>query len=230
MSMTHIYYLIEQIKSKPIGSISMVRVLGGEPLMSPIIVDAVNALKPLVKEGYISTINIVTNGTLPVPPEYSQYIVYAPQVIGKHIQEKGAPLTAKEVYEIKNVKHRNITISPMDFGFSYKLCNRVNVCGIHYTIYGFSLTAPCFPSLMISRTNHKYFLHYLPDEIDEFCSESFCRDVCSLCNYAIEEYKSLCKQYPEIQLKSFCGKTWHSTIKKNNEGYQEPSTQWIDKI
>lgn len=228
MKMSHIQYLIEQIKSKPKGFISMVRVLGGEPFMSPIIVDAITAFESLITEGYISTINIVTNGTLPIPEVCKPYIVYAPQIIGEMVKQKGAPVTAKEVYAIKNVKHRNITISPQDFGLPYKICERVNVCGIHYTVYGFSLTAPCFPSLMISESNHKYFLNHLPDEIDELCPELFCKDVCSICNYAIEEYKTLCAQHTEFQAKTYCGGIWNSMIKKNKIQYQEPSLSWIN--
>lgn len=229
MRMSHINYLINQIKSKPKGSISMVRVLGGEPLMSPIIVDAIKAIESLVTEGYISTINIVTNGTLPIPEVCRPYIVYAPQIVGALIKKKGAPLTAKEVCAIKNVKHRNITISPIDFGMPYKVCDRINVCGIHYTVYGFSLTAPCFPSLMVFENNHKYFLNHLPDDIDELCPKSFCKDVCSLCSFAIEDYKNLCMQHTEFQTKTYCGKTWNSMIKKNKNGYQEPSRTWINE-
>ncbi len=230
MSMSHIHYLIQQIKTKPKGSISMVRVLGGEPLMSPIIADAITALESLVTEGYITTINIVTNGTLPIPEVCRPYIVYAPQIIGELIRRKKSPLTAKEVYAIKNVKHRNITISPKDFGLPYRICDRVNICGIHYTVYGFALTAPCFPSLMISRKNHKYFLNYLPDFLEELSPKSFSKDVCSLCNFAIEDYKKLCSQHPEIQDRTYYGETWSSIINENKSGYIEPSRAWITEI
>ena len=64
MSMRHIDYLVSQIKKLNKGAIRMVRILGGEPLLSPIIVSAVKSFEKLIETGYIQEINIVTNGTV----------------------------------------------------------------------------------------------------------------------------------------------------------------------
>lgn len=67
MSMRHIDYLVSQIKKLNKGTIRMVRILGGEPLLSPIIVAAVKSFEKLIETGYIQEINIVTNGTVNIP-------------------------------------------------------------------------------------------------------------------------------------------------------------------
>lgn len=168
MDMRHIDYLCREIKSIRKGSIETIRILGGEPLLSKILEPAVQAFELLKDEGYISNINIVTNGTLPIPAYCSPYIVFAPQIVGQMIEDKGRPLTKNEIYSIKNIKHRNITLSPEDIGADYKICDRINICGIHYTVYGFSYTAPCFPCIMAKQSNHKYFLHEFPKDVSMF--------------------------------------------------------------
>ena len=49
MSMRHIDYLVSQIKKLNKGTIRMVRILGGEPLLSPIIVAAVKSFEKINK-------------------------------------------------------------------------------------------------------------------------------------------------------------------------------------
>lgn len=78
------------------------------------------------------------------------------------IKSKGRILTKDEVCGIKNVKHRNITISPIDMNLRANICDRIGVCGIQYSVYGFSYTAACFPAMYVSQRNHKRFLKYLP--------------------------------------------------------------------
>lgn len=230
MDMRHIYYLIEQIRNHPKGIVKLIRILGGEPLLSDIIVEAVKCFEAIKDDGYIKEINIITNGTIEIPHECLPYIVYAPQIVGSIISQKGRLLSPNEVYSIKNIKHRNITIVPSDINCDYHLCDRVHDCGIHYSVFGFSYTAPCFPSLMITKQNHKYFRHELPETISDLISERFESDVCSICNYALENYKDLVAQNPALQSKNLIGRTWQLLIGINRLNYSEPDTTWIDNI
>ena len=230
MSMRHIDYLVSQIKKLNKGAIRMVRILGGEPLLSPIIVAAVKSFEKLIETGYIQEINIVTNGTVNIPKECAGYIVYAPQSLGKMISEKHRPLTPVEVLTVKNSKHRNITVSPTDLNLQGKICDRVEICGINYSVYGFCFCAPCFPSLMVSMKNHQYFLHSIPCDLKYLTPDGFEKDVCSICNFAIEDYKSLVNRMPELQSPIFIGKTWQGIITDNISKYQEPDTTWINSV
>lgn len=230
MSMRHIDYLVSQIKKLNKGTIRMVRILGGEPLLSPIIVAAVKSFEKLIETGYIQEINIVTNGTVNIPKECAGYIFYAPQSLGKMISEKHRPLTPLEVLSVKNSKHRNITVSPTDLNRQGKICDRVGICGINYSVYGFCFCAPCFPSLMVSMKNHQYFLHSIPCDLKYLTPDGFEKDVCSICNFAIEDYKSLVNRMPELQSPIFIGKTWQGIITDNISKYQEPDTTWINSV
>ena len=82
MTMKHIDYLIKEIKRFPKGKIQLIRIIGGEPLLSPILLSAVQKFEVLLKETYINEINIVTNGTITIPDEIRKYIVFSPQIIG----------------------------------------------------------------------------------------------------------------------------------------------------
>ena len=228
MDMRHINFLISEIKKQPKGSVQLVRILGGEPLLSEIIVSATESLKNLIDDGYIGDLNIVTNGTIAVPDICNPYIVYAPKIVGEIVKLKGL-LSDKEVYDIKNNKHRNITISPSDFHYEYDICDRVKDCGIHYSVYGFSYTAPCFPSLMIAECNHKYFFHRLVDAHRLICG-NFKEDVCSICNFSITDYKRLIDDNPHLHSRNYIGQMWDNIIKRNRNSYKEPDTSWINNI
>lgn len=230
MSMRHIDYLISQIKKLDKGTIRMIRILGGEPLLSSIIISAVIAFEKLIEKGFIKEINIVTNGTVNIPKECADYIVYAPQSLGKMVSERNRPLTPLEVLTVKNSKHRNITVSPTDLNLQGKICDRVQICGINYSVYGFCFCAPCFPSLMVSKKNHQYFFHSLPSDLKSLTPDGFENNVCSICNFAIEDYKSFVNQKPELQSPNFIGKTWQRIILDNRSKYQEPDTDWIDSV
>ena len=229
MDMRHIVFLISEIKKLPKESIGLVRILGGEPLLSNIIEDATESLIALMQEGYIQNINIVTNGTIKVPKICKPYIVYSPQIVGDMIKNRGT-VSSREIYAIKDFKHRNITITPLDYDLDYMICNRVEECGIHYSVYGFAYTAPCFPSLMVSRLNHKYFRHSMPHRIENLVSGNFQKDVCAMCSFAIKNYKQLKTIYPEIQDRDFVGSKWEKVIQCNKDAYVEPDTSWINYI
>ena len=192
--------------------------------------DKRNSFEKLIETGYIQEINIVTNGTVNIPKECAGYIVYAPQSLGKMISEKHRPLTPLEVLSVKNSKHRNITVSPTDLNRQGKICDRVGICGINYSVYGFCFCAPCFPSLMVSMKNHQYFLHSIPCDLKYLTPDGFEKDVCSICNFAIEDYKSLVNRMPELQSPIFIGKTWQGIITDNISKYQEPDTTWINSV
>ena len=145
MEKVHIDFLCQEIKRHQPGLVKMIRILGGEPLLSDIIDYAVRAFEELKDIGYIEQINIVSNGTIQPSITAKPYVVYSPVCIGDAIHEKGNVLTAEEVLKIKNIKHRNITICPRDFNEKATICNRVEVCGIHYSVFGFAYTAACFP-------------------------------------------------------------------------------------
>lgn len=229
MDMRHIQYLKSEILRLPKGSINHIRIIGGEPLLSNIIIPSTQLFKTLLDEGFIKSISIVTNGTIPVPELCKPYIVYAPKKVGDLIKEKGI-LSPKDVYLIKNFKHRNITLSPLDFNLGYKICNRVEECGVHYSVYGFAYTAPCFPSLMITKRNHQYFVRHLPVNILDLISGNFEKDVCSICNFAIENYNKMVELNPQIQSVKYIGEEWKFFININKYSYTEPDTTWINNI
>lgn len=168
MEKVHIDFLCQEIKQHQSGLVKMIRILGGEPLLSDIIDYAVRAFEELKNIGYIEQINIVSNGTIQPSITAKPYVVYSPVCIGDAIHEKGNVLTAEEVLKIKNIKHRNITICPRDFNEKATICNRVEVCGIHYSVFGFAYTAACFPAMYVSMNNHRRFMHHLPTNLSDF--------------------------------------------------------------
>lgn len=227
MEEKHIDYLCSQIKSYPKGKIGLLRIIGGEPLLSNILDYAILRFEDLIHEGYANNINIVTNGTINPSEKSKKYLVYAPVCVGELIKNIGRVLTVDEVYNIKNAKHRNITISPKDLRLKAKICDRIRVCGIQYSIYGFSYTAACFPAMFVSQKNHSRFLHYLPSDIKDFFDSDFEQDVCSICVNAIDDYKSLICGDPQIQNVKYVGCFWKTLIRENLELFKEPTTKWI---
>lgn len=228
MDESHIDYLCSQILAYPKGRIGLIRIIGGEPLLSRILDYAISRFEDLVHKGYANNINIVTNGTVRPSEISKKYVVYSPVCVGEMIKEKGRELTTEEVYKIKNIKHRNITVCPNDLNLDANICDRVSVCGIHYSVYGFSYTAACFPSMFVSQRNHSRFLHYLPLDIREFFDSKFESEVCAICVNAIENYKSLVKQNPHIQDLKHIGSSWKKLILENNNLFEEPEYNWID--
>ena len=228
MQKKHIDYLCNEIIKAPCGMISMIRIIGGEPLLSKIIDYAVIRFEELKRGGYIKHINIVSNGTIQPSPICQPYIVYSPVIVGDMIEKRGRCLDTDEVYQIKNQKHRNITISPIDVNVEYCICDRIDVCGIQFTAFGFSYTACCFPAMYVSRKNHKRFLHHLPMSTDDFFDEDFEKDVCSLCVFAIKDYKTFIQQASEMQDQNFIGSHWQSLISQNIHSFNEPDTKWIN--
>ena len=230
MTHAHIDYLCNEIRRQEKGKFELLRIIGGEPLLSPIIEYAISQFKILIEEGYSSNIHIVTNGTVESPEIAKPYLVYAPVCVGEMIREKGRILTTSEVYAIKNYKHRNITISPTDFSLSYNICDRIKDCGIQYSVFGFSYTAACFPAMYVSIENHKRFLKHLPNRIEEFFDLDFKKDVCGICVYAIEKYKELVAKYPELQNEKTVGKRWNAIIANNCKSFAEPDVEWINQL
>ena len=78
MNERHIEYLCTQIRQYPKGKVKMIRILGGEPLLSPILKMAVERFIILKEEGFITDICVMTNGTMDVPGFVQPYIVYFP--------------------------------------------------------------------------------------------------------------------------------------------------------
>lgn len=228
MEKKHIDYLCSQIEAYPKGRIGLLRIIGGEPLLSKILDYTISRFEDLMFEGYVNTINIVTNGTVKPSDSSRKYLVYAPVCVGELIKNKGRELTTDEVYEIKNIKHRNITVCPRDFYLEAKICDRISVCGIQYSVYGFSYTAACFPAMFVSQENHFRFLHYIPLDFKDFFDSDFEKEVCSICVSAIENYKSLIRINPNIQDIKHVGLYWKNMICSNSKNFEEPDTNWID--
>jgi organic radical activating enzyme len=228
MTLKHIYYLCSEIRKNQKGYISMIRVLGGEPLLSPIIYEAINQFEKLKKEGYIKKINIVTNGTIVIPAKLEKYVVFSPIIISD-LYKRNKPAPKDEIYNLKSSKHRNITIAPVDYNIPGKLCNSIADCGINYSVYGFSYTATCLPALIVFPDNHKYFIYYLPKSINELIPEDFENNVCSKCNFSFdkESYESIIKTK---EIYNNIGVTWLEQIQKNIMNYKEPNTNWLNKI
>lgn len=225
MSESHIDFLCNQIRKQEKGKVRLLRIIGGEPLLSPILNYAIKKFEQLISDGYAKSINIVTNGTIMPTDICKPYLVYSPVRIGQMLG-KNHTLSTKYVYDIKNAKHRNITISPLDISMHYEICNRCDICGIQFSIYGFAYTAACFPSLFVNQSNHKRFLHHLPHHLDEFFDETYEADVCSICVSAITAYTELIAKHPEIQSENFIGNKWGELISTNRENFNEPDTKW----
>lgn len=223
MDMKHITHLCMEIMRFPKQSFHTLRIIGGEPLMSDILTETLNAFKNLVISGFIRDIFIVTNGTFKADDEIKPYIILLPQKLNTVFSTKGY-LTRSEVYEIKNIKHRNITIVPADLGIEGKLCDRVLLCGINYSIYGFSLCAPCLTPLILFPENHGFFRYDIPKSFGDFISREFEREVCTRCSF--------CDTLPEASIlrnnSHFIGETWQSQIDKNLKNSNEPDTNWIN--
>jgi len=227
MDVRHIRFLCSQIRRLPPGKVRMIRVLGGEPLLSPILKMALESFESLRTEGFIHDIVVMTNGTVAVPVYLQPYIIHYPPKVQNMLESSGA-ITIDDVYSIKDEKHVNITVSPADMGLSVSSpCDRYIGCGIHYTIYGFSLSAPCFPSIFVFQKNHRFFMHRLPSSIKEFVDETFAEDVCSVCVYGLRllgiDTGKLCNNK--------MGNRWSLEVKSNKEtGFSEPDTLWIDDV
>lgn len=227
MDERHIKFLCSQIRRLPPGKVRMIRVLGGEPLLSPILKIAIESFELLRTDGFIKDIVVMTNGTLAVPVYLQPYIIHYPPKVQDMLDSNGA-ITIEDVYFLKDEKHVNITMSPADMGLSVSSpCDRYIGCGIHYTIYGFSLSAPCFPSLFVFQKNHRFFIHHIPSSIKEFVDDTFAEDVCSVCVYGLRllgiDTGMLCT--------SKMGDRWSLEVKSNKEtGFGEPDTSWIKDV
>jgi len=222
MDIEHINHLCNEIMRFPKQRFHTLRIIGGEPLMSDILTEALNIFKDLVIEGFIHDIIIVTNGTFEADDEIKPYIKLLPEKLNSIFNIKGY-LSKSEVYEIKNIKHRNITIVPADLGIEGKLCDRALLCGMNYSIYGFSLCAPCLTPMILFPENHGKFCYEIPELFGDFISKDFEENVCSKCSF--------CDTLPEKSIMrnndNFIGKTWQEQIDKNLLYYNEPDTNWI---
>ena len=227
MDERHINYLCSQIRKQQAGKIRMLRILGGEPLLSPIIRYAIESFESLRTEGLIQDIVVMSNGTVKVPEYLEPYIIHYPPKIQNVISNNGK-ITTNEVYSIKEEKHVNITFSPADNDcFIDKPCDRYIGCGVHYSVYGFSLCASCFPSMFVFQRNHGRFLHHLPSSIDSFIDERFTKEVCSFCVYGLR----LMGLNTDTLAKEGMGNRWEMEVGFNrNNGFKEPDTSWINMI
>jgi hypothetical protein len=222
MNMEHINHLCFEIMRFPKLRFDTIRIIGGEPLVSSKLNEAIKVFKSLITEGYIRNIIIVTNGTIKASDEIKPFIKLLPEELNSRYKSKGQ-LTNREVYQVKNTKHRNISVVPADFDLHGKLCDRVLLCGINYSIYGFSLCAPCLTPLILFPQNHKHFLYEIPEYFGDFIFNDFEKDVCSKCSF--------CDIVPGTSIirnnDSFIGETWQRQIEQNLIAYEEPDTSWI---
>lgn len=223
MNMEHINHLCNEIRRFPKGRFNTLRIIGGEPLMSDIINETVNSFKVLIQDGFIQEIVIVTNGTFKADDKTKPFIKLLPEHLNSVYNSKGF-LTKEEVYEIKNIKHRNLTIVPADYGIEGELCDRVLLCGINYSVYGFSLCAPCLTPMILFPENHNKFRYDIPEVFGDFISEEFDKEVCTRCSF--------CDTLPKDSIKrdndSFIGQTWQEQIDNNLTSSHEPNTDWIN--
>lgn len=232
MTMCHIDYLCKEIKKHPIGKIKLIRILGGEPLLSSILLESVVEFEKLLDTGYIKKIQIVTNGTILIPQEIKDYIIFSPQVISDLYNNQNEPASLKEVCSLKSTKHRNITIVPEDYNKSVNICDRVIICGVNYNIYGFSFTAPCLPSMLIFPENNNRFLYQLPKTYRDFIFDDFEKNVCAKCCFAFSkyEYSNKLNDIEELKINNFIGSTWKNQIADNKGLFHEPNIGWLENV
>lgn len=228
MDERHIEHLCDQIKRYPKGKVKMIRILGGEPLLSPILKTALAYFEVLKEKGFIAEICVMSNGTVEIPDFVQPYIVFFPPKVREMVAEKGK-LKRAEVYRAKNERHVNITLSPRDFDETVEhICDRYIGCGIHYTVYGFSLTAPCFPSLFVFQNNHRYFRRDLPPSVDCFIDSCFVNNVCSFCVYGFHSRDELSSMLTDSE---YIGESWRKQIQRNgSDGFREPDVKWINEV
>jgi hypothetical protein len=222
MRIEHITFLCSELIRLPKLKFDTLRIIGGEPLMSDILNDALFTFKDLVTKGYIRNIEIVTNGTFSVKDDLKAFVKLLPEKLNTIFHTKGY-LSKQEVYQIKEIKHRNITVVPADYDLQGKLCNRVLLCGINYSIYGFSLCAPCLTPMILFPENHYRFLHEIPLYYGSFISENFENEVCSKCSFC----NSISENFIIRNNSNFIGKTWQNQINSNKNNYVEPDIDWI---
>ena len=227
MDIRHIDYLCSEIRKQHPGKVKMIRILGGEPLLSPILKKSIESFEVLRSEDLVQNIVVMTNGTIPVPDYLQSYIIHYPIKIQNKIDSNGS-ISTKDIYAIKKEKHVNITVSPYDLGISIKSsCDRYIGCGVHYSVYGFSLCASCFPSLFVFHKNHRHFIHYLPTSIEELIGEGFAEDVCSVCVYGLRKLGIDTSKINNTKM----GNRWKHEVELNNiKGFNEPSTLWIKNV
>lgn len=228
MQTHHIDHLCTQIKKYPKGKVRMIRILGGEPILSPILYFAMERFEKLKEDGYIKEICVMSNGTVEIPDYIMPYVVFFPPKVRQMVIKKGK-LTKNDVYEAKDERHVNITISPSDYNETVNtICDRYIGCGIHYTVYGFSLTAPCFPTLFVFPSNHKYFRRDLPPSVASFIDKDFSKEVCSFCVYGLKTKERLSDI---ISNSDYIGVNWLKQIQHNGkQRFLEPDTKWIDEV
>lgn len=222
MSMLHINYLYSEIVRFPKLTFKTLRVIGGEPLVSGILNEAIQVFERLIKSGFINNIIIITNGTLNVDNDIRPYIKLMPESLIEIYITKGV-LSKKEVYEIKEYKHRNISITPKDFDLPGQLCDRVHLCGVNYSIYGFSLCAPCLTPMILFPENHNRFLYQIPNNYQDFVTNDFENEVCSKCSFC----PTLSEDMIIRNKSKVIGNAWQNQIEKNYFNYTEPNTEWI---
>jgi hypothetical protein len=144
------------------------------------------------------------------------------------INENNGIINVEDVYHTKNSKHRNICLAPNDFGQSGKLCDRVLICGINYSIYGFSFTSPCLATLVVFPSLHKYFFYELLHSYKDLIDDDFEANVCSKCCFALYFDEKSEIQLTNKVLLSHIGTTWKNQIVNNENSYKEPSINWIN--
>jgi len=220
--MLHINYLYSEIVRFPKLTFKTLRVIGGEPLVSGILNEAIQVFERLIKSGFINNIIIITNGTLNVDNDIRPYIKLMPESLIEIYKTKGV-LSKKEVYEIKEYKHRNISITPKDFDLPGQLCDRVHLCGVNYSIYGFSLCAPCLTPMILFPENHNRFLYQIPNNYQDFVTNDFENEVCSKCSFC----PTLSEDMIIRNKSKVVGNAWQNQIEKNYFNYTEPNTEWI---
>ncbi|MEK6832815.1 MAG: radical SAM protein [Nanoarchaeota archaeon] len=149
----------EQLKSKEIY-IKKIKIVGGEPLLNPNIIDIVEELDKLKTEGLIGYIKINTNTTIPVPDGLRKYNM---RWLGSSKKKK---------------KHIPFPYSLLDCGLEPEKCNIPNGCGLSLDKWGF---LPCSPAIPLVRILNKPELYSktVPSNI------YFIKELCSHCSHAM---------------------------------------------
>ena len=130
MSVEQVKRFIEQIKAS--GGIGKLKVIGGEPLLHPNFVEIYNLLADAQVEGFIKTLKVDTNSSLPRPE-------------GLKSCNSCRWLSTKVPKKV----HYPYVWDPCDKGWEcVGPCPGVGRCGISLDKYGY---LPCSPAIMIVR-------------------------------------------------------------------------------
>ncbi|MBF0545527.1 MAG: radical SAM protein [Candidatus Riflebacteria bacterium] len=166
---------IEQIKKNQVH-LDQLRVLGGEPLLHPLIVSFLFKLhRELMTGGFLDTMVIVTNGII---PRYERLADFTNDSVVKPLLESGR-IAFQVAPEGKEKGFRGVCIAPVDMNMKWKECCVPRVCGSLLNSYGYWPNGNCAAIARLFYLPH-YARREFPTVFEE-CWPTLENDLCRFC-------------------------------------------------